>query len=299
MEYGLQNDTLEVRVQTKGAELTGVRHRQSGREMLWQANPAVWGWHAPLLFPYCGGLYGDVLLANGKAFPAPRHGFARHKAFALASRQEQELALVLRSNAETLAVYPYHFELRVAYRLEQNALLQTVTVTNPGQAGSPVLPFSVGFHPAFSLPLAPGETTENCEILFSSPETPLVVATPGGYVSGQKQPLFKGQSSLPLTDSLFAADSICMEGLVSEALTLHQKGVRVGEGPGVQVGIQGFAHTLLWGPPKGPLPFVCIEPWHGLPDGPARYEDFAQKPGITRLLPGQAWQTTLSMRFFG
>ncbi len=50
MTYTLSNDLLTVSIQDAGAQLCSVR-ALGALEYLWQADPAVWGRHAPLLFP--------------------------------------------------------------------------------------------------------------------------------------------------------------------------------------------------------------------------------------------------------
>ena len=51
MEFTIENNFLCVRVQSRGAELCSVVKKETGEEMLWQADPAVWNRHAPILFP--------------------------------------------------------------------------------------------------------------------------------------------------------------------------------------------------------------------------------------------------------
>ena len=56
MEWIIENEILRVTVSGHGAELTSVCKKETGEELLWTADPSVWGRHAPLLFPYCGKL---------------------------------------------------------------------------------------------------------------------------------------------------------------------------------------------------------------------------------------------------
>ena len=48
MEFTIENNFLCVRVQSRGAELCSVVKKETGEEMLWQADPAVWN-SVPLL----------------------------------------------------------------------------------------------------------------------------------------------------------------------------------------------------------------------------------------------------------
>ena len=55
---------------THGAEPVSVLHKPTGAELLWQGDPAVWGRHAPILFPYTGKLTGGKMIAKGVETPA-------------------------------------------------------------------------------------------------------------------------------------------------------------------------------------------------------------------------------------
>ena len=80
MRYTIENDELRLTVDSRGAEAVSAVNKRTGAEMLWQADPAVWGRHAPILFPYTGKLTGGRLEAKGRTLcgrPArlcPRRG---------------------------------------------------------------------------------------------------------------------------------------------------------------------------------------------------------------------------------
>ena len=77
MEFILENENLRVTVESHGAELVSVVNKQTGAEMLWQADPAVWARHAPVLFPYCGRLKDGAFTCKGVRYEGGQHGFAR------------------------------------------------------------------------------------------------------------------------------------------------------------------------------------------------------------------------------
>ena len=62
MQYSIENDILRLTVDTHGAEPVSVIHKPTGAELLWRGDPAVWGRHAPILFPYTGKLTGSTAL---------------------------------------------------------------------------------------------------------------------------------------------------------------------------------------------------------------------------------------------
>ena len=77
MQYSIENDILRLTVDSHGAEPVSVIHKPTGAELLWQADPAVWKRHAPILFPYTGKLTGGKMLAKGVEYAGGQHGFAR------------------------------------------------------------------------------------------------------------------------------------------------------------------------------------------------------------------------------
>ena len=51
------------------------------REVIWQADPAYWKRHAPVLFPNVGRHFEDHYRINGVEYPSSQHGFARDSEF--------------------------------------------------------------------------------------------------------------------------------------------------------------------------------------------------------------------------
>lgn len=294
MERILQNKYLEISVNERGAELCSVKDKTTGKELLWNADPEIWNRHAPLLFPYCGGVFNDTLLVDGKEYPAAKHGFARNMEFECILADSDVLSFRLQANDETKLLYPFDFVLDVTFTLEERRVNQAVKVINPSNDEKDILPFSIGFHPGFKIPFGEGTATNDYEIYFEKKETPVEIKTPNGYVSGEAQIYFTEESVLPLTNTLFAEDSICLSGLRSDYI-----GVRERKRPSnyIQVNTKDFPYVLLWSAVSNPLHFVCIEPWHGLPDGPKEYSDFREKNGVTLLNAGKEYETTLQMEF--
>ena len=80
MIHTIQNRHLAVQVDDLGAQLCSVRS-PDGTEYIWQADPAIWGRHAPLLFPVIGRLQDGQYTLDGQVFSIPIHGFARDSLF--------------------------------------------------------------------------------------------------------------------------------------------------------------------------------------------------------------------------
>ena len=60
MTRTIENSFLKISVSDHGAELTGIYDKTNDREILWQADPAYWKRHAPVLFPNVGRNYKDI-----------------------------------------------------------------------------------------------------------------------------------------------------------------------------------------------------------------------------------------------
>lgn len=144
----LKNTALTLDISLHGAELTSIRD-SFGREFLWQADPAFWKRHSPVLFPIVGSLWDKHFRVNGREYEMGQHGFARDMDFRLVSEREDEMWFELKSSPETLAKYPYKFTLRIGYRLEANKIHVMWEVSGDD---SQTMWFQIGAHPAFYLP---------------------------------------------------------------------------------------------------------------------------------------------------
>lgn len=291
MEYIIENEKLKVTVTTFGAQVKSVIHKDDGVEHMWQADESVWGYHAPILFPYCGKLKDGKMIAKGKEYLSPaQHGFARTMEHSLVAQTADTLVLQITDTPETLAVWPYHFRLMSAFTIEGDVLHHTLTVENQDEEE---MPFGIGFHPAFALPFDDKHTYQDYELRFDKLESPLCLGTlPKGLIHGNTYYLGHNINTIALDENLFAEDSHCMASLRSNTLGLYEKD----SGRGVVCSIRAFPYTLLWSKPGVPK-FVCIEPWNSLPSPEDGGYDWADKPAADIIQPGESWSTTLSTAF--
>mgnify|MGYP000217160521 CR=1 FL=1 len=82
MQATIHNEFLTLTVDTHGAEAVSLKNA-AGEELLWQAGPAVWKRHAPILFPWTGKLPGgpEGILSSGdlqNGVSAPAGGELQH-----------------------------------------------------------------------------------------------------------------------------------------------------------------------------------------------------------------------------
>lgn len=105
----------------------------------------------PVLFPICGGVPGNQLALAQGSFPMNQHGFSRDLPWQLRPLADgQGIELSLGSDDQTLARYPFRFQLSLGYRLEPQALAVDVRVEHRPD-GSGAMPFSFGLHPYFAV----------------------------------------------------------------------------------------------------------------------------------------------------
>lgn len=290
MDYSLTSSDLVVGVKTLGAELCSIKGVNNGVEYIWQANPADWGRHAPILFPIVGKLKGDSYQYKEKTYHLPQHGFARDQEFSLIESTESKLVFELTSNDDLKLVYPFDFSLLVTYELSGNSLQISYYVKNPGT--DPLL-YSVGAHPAFRIPIHPEAKRSDYEILFEKEESVVVHLIDGGLLSGKTEPLSLEQNRLAISDSLFNKDALVFKGLASKKLSL----AKAGEAPFLNFYFDA-PYFGIWSK-SGTSEFVCLEPWNGIADSVNHNQLLIKKEGIRRLNGGASETFSFSVEIMG
>ncbi len=290
MLYTIENEYLKVTVTTKGAQIASVIRKLDGVEHIWQADPAVWGWHGPILFPHCGKVVDGVIEVDGKEYPSGQHGFARNMEHSLTYRTDDHMYFTLEDSEETRKHWPFAFRLVSDFRLEGSRLHHTLRVRNPINQ---TLRFGIGYHPGFAIPFDDKHTFSDYVLKFDSPQSPACLGClPLGLVHGNTYSLGANMTEIPIDESLFANDSHCMAGLTARTLGIYEKDT----GRAVVCDIADFPYTLIWSKPGEPR-FVCIEPWHSLPSWENGSKKWEEKPAAAVLRPGELWETTLTMDF--
>ena len=289
--YALSTPECRATFSPHGAELIsfiGTANGADELEYLWSGDPAVWGRHAPVLFPLVGRLPGDVYHYQGRNYRLPQHGFARDQEFAVLRQSPTELVFRLQHDERTRAVFPFSFELLITYTLQGAQLSVRWDVRNPA-SDQPLL-FSIGAHPAVRCPLLPGERFEDYYFAFDHPVTLDRHLLTGGLLNGGTARMLTQGQELPLSYDLFADDALVFKHYDFNALTLRSRqSARF-----VRFRFDGFPYLGLW--TKGPgANFVCVEPWYGIASPAGEPGELSEKEGILTLEPGQTFSATYSM----
>ncbi len=282
----ITNGALTARIGSKGAELQSLVPAW-GEEMIWQADPAVWGWHAPNLFPVVGGLADDTLVHRGTRYPMKSHGFLRHSPTTVAAQEDDRASFRLVDSTETRQQYPFAFTLIVSFHLEDDRLVQTFTVNNPG---SETLLVSLGAHPAFRWPLSDSLDRAAHRLVFAEEEPHGIRRVAGTGLGLERLPTPMAGRVLALDDSLFDISAIVWDRLNSRSLSFGVPGAL-----GIEMGFADFPHFGLWTKPGGAR-FLCLEPWQGHMSPLDFRGELADKPGIVGIPAGGSRQWALTIR---
>ena len=283
----LENEYLRVGINALGAQLSSIIDKRDGMEHIWQANPAVWAYHSPNLFPVVGGCINDSILVDGKTFPIKRHGFARNSPFKKIESSPNHAQFALRYNEETLNSFPYKFEFQVVYHLDKNQLRVMYKVIN---LDNKTVYFSLGAHPAFNVPFGDDEQYADYFVEFEKSE-PLIShqLNNQGFFNGETQLIPSNENILQLKNELFTKDALVFKNLASRKVKLkstkHSKHIAI-EYP-------HFNYLGLWAKPGAP--FLCIEPWLGCADTDAHQTEFSKKEAVQQVEHGHVFETEFCM----
>ncbi len=289
MGFVIDNGRFRAEIAQLGAELKSLVDLSTGQEYMWQADPFWWKGSAPILFPIVGGLKGETYTYEGREYRLPQHGFARSREFGVVGSEQDAVELELAAGNETLAQYPFDFALRVGFFLELGGLTVRYRVTNRG-SGS--MYFSIGSHPAFNVPFraAPPGTAgalENYYILFEREENlERYFFKDGTIVPGKTAEILDSSRTLTLSRNLFDSGPVIFKNPSSREFTIaNSRNPRA-----IRVATDGVPFVAIWSKPGG-APFVCIEPWHGLPDAGDASGNLIEKEGIISLPPHDSFST--------
>lgn len=289
MLYTIKNDKLTVTVSDVGAELMSVKGGDC--EYIWYGKEEFWNNRAPLVFPICGRLFEGKYTYRGKTYEMNLHGFIRSSVLAVAEHTDTSICLSLKESEETKAVYPFDFELKVWYILDGDKLTNRFEIHNPG---NDVLPATIGGHPGFNVPLDDKSAFEDYYVEFENECSPdKYLFSERCLLTGEMEafPLEKGKI-LRLRHDLFDNDAIFLRRMDSTVTLKSDKSDRF-----VKVTYSDMPNLGIWHKPFLSAPYVCIEPWCGMPACDGVTEDMEKRPNMFHIQPGSTKKVEFSMIF--
>lgn len=280
----LENEYLKVGISVNGAELKSIV--KNGYEFMWQADENIWGRTAPILFPVVGKPFNNKLLINGKIYPMTQHGFARDMIFEEFEKSKTRIVFRLVSNQQTLAIYPYVFDLRVSYTIKENSIECGYEVRN---RGNEMMFFSIGAHPGFNLPT---KKLMDYFISFEQDENDERFLLSDGLLNGKSESVFNKKKLIDLDVKLFNKDAIVIKNIHSKSIQLKSKQNNFS----IEMNIDAFPYFGIWGK-QNCEEFICLEPWCGIAGSIGEQISFEQKEGINKLLPNDIFKRKYSIIF--
>ena len=293
----ISNGSLTASIDAMGAQLMSLRKGES--EYLWQGDSNWWPRRAPILFPIVGVLKDSKAESAEGTISLARHGLARLNQFEVVEQSPSSVTLQLKSTEETRKSYPYDFELKLIFSVDGDTLTQTYEVTNPANV---VLPFTLGAHPAFNIPIPDVEASSlnHYHLLFTHSWTSYgpSITDEGLCDYTTPQRLIVDSDTLPLSWELIDREkTITLENVPDRRITLAASTEAPSEAHGIQMDFEGFDYLGIWSATPG-CPFVALEPWCGIADTVDCDGIFEHKPGIISLEPGQSIAKTLNIKVF-
>lgn len=284
---------LTATVDSMGAQLMSLTC--AGAEYLWQGDPKFWPRRAPVLFPIVGCLKNDEAMSAAGPVHLKRHGLARTNEHEVKEVAADSVTYELRSSEATRELYPYDFCLNMAYSVDGTSLTQSFAVTNTGDVN---LPFTLGGHPAFNVPMpgAEGERFDDYALVFAerwNPEVP-VIDERGLHDFGRMTRLMEDSRELALTHGLIDRHAtLVFHNVPKSRVALVGKR----SNHGVELEFPGFDYLGVW-TASTESPFIAVEPWHGCAsayDESGRFED---KRSTITLAPGERTELAFTVTPF-
>lgn len=281
MLYELNKHGNKAVVDTFGGELISFQTSDK-TEYLWGGDPSYWNGRSPHLFPIIG--------TTKHSSSLKKHGFVRIQDLSLISYTDSEISLCLNDTEATRECYPYSFSFIVTHKLHKEGFTTSYTIRN---TDSKAMPFCIGGHVGFACPLHEDELFEDYLVHFPNQEVlhPLTMTSNNLYDDNLRYTLECNQGFLPLSYNLFDSDALIFNPAnVSEVSLIHKKTRK-----GVHFSFPDFPVLALWTMPHKESPYICIEPWHGMPALVSDGDTLFDKPYVTVLEPSTEKTFTYEM----
>jgi galactose mutarotase-like enzyme len=277
----VQNNKLKATFNELGAELVSLINLETGEEIMWSGNPDFWGGISPVLFPIVGALKNEQYIFEDNVYELPRHGFARKRIFTVKESSENDVVFELKSDEETLKIYPFEFNLEIKYTLTENKLTVSYRVKNTAEKE---MYFSLGAHPGFAIDTENGLNYSDYEIVFSDDEKLDIHPLVDNLISNETKNIELENRTLPLSYELFSKDALVMTTMKSRKLVLrNNKNNRK-----VIFSFTNFPYFGIWAAKNAD--FVCLEPWQGIADLENHNQQLTEKFGILKLNQNENWK---------
>lgn len=255
----------------------------------------------PILFPFPNRIRDGKFTWDGRDYQLPRndhehvnaiHGFAFDRPWRVVDRGSDANSswvtgefLGSADAPELTACWPADFRLRVTYRLRAARLEVAAEVHNPD---SRWLPFGLGYHPYFRMPLVPNSSAADCTVLAHAREVwelqrclptgerraaegPLDLSAPRPLPELRLDDVYTGVESAPIIDGMRVLGALRQPPYAVEVRLLAEA---------------AFRELVLYTPPHRQA--ICLEPYTCTTDA-INLGNRGIDAGWRTLAPGETW----------
>lgn len=278
----LKNEQLTIKINELGAELVSVIDNHSEYEFMWQGDKRYWAGTAPVLFPIVGSLKEGKFEYNGQIYEMPQHGFARRMTFNTQKVTETSATFYLKSDENTLKVYPFEFSFQITYILFENKISISYEVLNP--SNNQTLYYSVGGHPGFNVshirPKKGQPEFQNVSYTFDPPGSYLNIPIINGRVVLEK-------AKYTIVDNNEVLHKTFKRDAQIYRIAKETKVILNDPNNGVKITVVPHGMDLfgIWSSYPKKAGFVCLEPWAGITDPDNASGKLEEKYEINELAP--------------
>ncbi len=283
----IRNGPISAKIKFMGAELVSLKNDLDGLEYIWQGDEDNWSNSSPVLFPIIGSLKEGSYVYDGKYYEMPQHGFAMGMRFDLIHQDDDKVIFSLKANESTLQAYPFGFELQVAYQLQGKELTVRYRVFN---TDGKTMFFSIGGHPGFNIPIGENSLERGPYLAFNKKETANIFSRQGKLLDGKEIPYMKKEKQILINEELFKDGARIFFDLRSDKVSIHAGKRRI-----LSLVFDDFPYLAIWSRPSNPG-FICLEPWHGIPDFVETDQNLEKKKGIIALKPQKEFSCQYSIK---
>ena len=292
MIHTIENDYLKVSVNDHGAELYSIFDKIHNREVIWQADPAYWKRHAPVLFPNVGRHFENHYRIGETEYPSKQHGFARDSEFTCVDMTTDSITHKLKSSDATKENYPYDFELKIKHVLEKNQVSVCWEVVN--HSNKPMY-FTIGGHPAFNVPaVGSADNKEDYLLTFDEQKSLtylLLDPASGTALPDQTQTLELTDGTCHIDAHMFDHDALIFDNQIEKAGIAFPDGT-----PYLELTCHRFPNFGIWSVPGSS--FVCLEPWMGRCDDCGFKGDLSEKANINVLNVDEIFNASYEIKIY-
>lgn len=291
MLYTIQTPKSKAVVSTYGGEMHSYSHMDADGEnaYLWSGDRRFWDEHAPVLFPVVCTPKDMKMAHDGVEYPMMKHGFASTSEFTPVLQTPDTVAFALEESADSLAMFPFHFRLENRYTVTDTGFSAAFTVTN---RDSRPMTYCIGGHPGFRLPLYAGDRFSDYDLVFTDATGAYVTGTANGLMDPALPHLDKIRDNvLHLSYETFGGDTLIIQNLPVKQVRLVNRYT----GRGILFTFDGLEVLGLWTMSDERSPFVCLEPWNGLPASSDETTDARSKKYARTLTPGSSHTVNYSV----